>query len=273
MFRENNVFPGIFHITDAMGVSFTLIEGKNEAFLFDAGYGTENVRSFVRNMTDKPIKVFLSHGHHDHVLGSRWFDRTHLCREDMEEFRARTGRDQRMKVAKQAMEKGVMLPEDFMVASVPLPEPIIFTEQTAGFDSETEDLGCLKIRIIRVPGHTPGSIVVYVPEFSLLLTGDNWNPCTWMWFPNSINAFEWRENMRRVISALEDETKTGISQVLCSHQANVRSGTEIKKYLEYMTFERMSTAPAVEMGSPIHTHQIVHDEWTLVFDRSKIRKE
>ena len=28
MFAAGNPFPGIFHITDEMGVSFTLVEGK-----------------------------------------------------------------------------------------------------------------------------------------------------------------------------------------------------------------------------------------------------
>ena len=83
MFQTNQVFPGITHITDAMGVSFTLIEGREHAVLFDTGYGMENVRSFVKTLTDKPVTVLLSHGHHDHVLGARWFDKTYLSREDL----------------------------------------------------------------------------------------------------------------------------------------------------------------------------------------------
>ena len=43
MFTNCRPFPGITHITDAMGVSFTLIEGGDSALLFDAGYGREDV--------------------------------------------------------------------------------------------------------------------------------------------------------------------------------------------------------------------------------------
>ena len=46
MFTACNPFPGIFHITDEMGVSFTLVEGEDSALVFDAGYGTEDV---IRN--------------------------------------------------------------------------------------------------------------------------------------------------------------------------------------------------------------------------------
>ena len=43
MFVSCNPFPGVFHITDAMGVSFSLVEGEDSALLFDAGYGLEDV--------------------------------------------------------------------------------------------------------------------------------------------------------------------------------------------------------------------------------------
>ena len=271
MFQPNEVFPGIYHITDAMGVCFTLIEGSERAVLFDTGYGTENVSSFIRTLTDKPVTAFLSHGHHDHMLGARWFDRTYLCLEDMEEFRERTGPIQRAKVAKQAQEREVPLPDDFMDAVIPMPEAIRFTERAAGFESLSEDLGGIKIRIIHVPGHTPGSIMIHVPAYHLLLTGDDWNPCTWMWFPTSMNADGWRRNMQTAISALEQETGTEIRRILCSHQPMLKEGAEMKGFLEYMTDERLKTAPEVDMGAPIDTHQIVKDEWTLVFDRSKIK--
>ena len=270
MFQQNEVFPGIRHITDAMGVSFTLIEGRDRAVLFDTGYGTENVSDFLRTLTDKPVKVYLSHGHHDHVLGARWFDNTYLCGEDMDEFRERSGIMQRKKVAEQAAEKGIRVPDDFFDAVIPLPEAIRFSYTISGFESLDEDLGGVTARVIRVPGHTPGSIVIHVPEYSLLLTGDDWNPCTWMWFPTSMKADGWRRNMVSLITALESGKSAAVSHVLCSHQPMLREGCEIKGFLAYMTDERMRNAPFVDMGAPINTHSIVRDEWTLIFDADKI---
>ena len=269
MFRPNQVAPGVTHIADAMGVCFTLIEGKNSAVLFDTGYGTENVYDYIRTLTDKPVKVLLSHGHHDHMLGARWFDKTFLCREDLDEFRERTGNLQRTKVARQAQERSVPLPDDFMDAVIPEPEAISFPNRTAGFESRKEDLGGLILGIIHVPGHTPGSIMIHIPAYGLLLTGDDWNPCTWMWFPTSMSADGWRRNMMTAVRALEEESGTEISRILCSHQPMPREGAEMKAFLAYMTDERLKTAPPVDMGAPINTHQIVKDEWTLVFDQSK----
>ena len=273
MFKTNGICPGVTHITDAMGVSFTLIEGEKSAVLFDTGYGMDDVGAFIRTLTDKPVKVLLSHGHHDHMLGARWFGKTYLCKEDMDEFAERTGNLQRTKVMRQAAERGVPVPPDFLTVPVALPEAIRFSGKTGPFENKTEDLGGLEIRVIRVPGHTPGSIVLHVPDRGLLLTGDNWNPCTWMWFPSSINAREWRDNMFSLITALEEENGTEINRVICSHQPAVREGSELKGFLAYMTDGRLDSAPAVDMGAPINTHQVTEGEkgWMLVFDRDKIK--
>ena len=272
MFRHNPVFPGISHITDAMGVSFTLIEGKDRAVLFDTGYGIEDTGAFIRMLTDKPVTVFLSHGHHDHILGAKWFEKTWMSRQDMEEFNERTGQVQRSKVAEQACKLGLTLPDDYIDAAIQAPECIPFTDKMAEFDCMNDDLGDISIQIIRVPGHTPGSIVIYVPAYRLLLTGDDWNPCTWMWFPTSMRADGWRDNMVSLMNTLEKEYREEIGKVLCSHQSAAREGKELKAFLSYMTDERMKKAPPVDMGSEINTRQIVKNEWTLIFDADKIRE-
>ena len=272
MFTAIRPFPRIAHITDNMGVSFTLIEGTDKALLFDTGYGLENVRDYIGTLTDKPVKVLLSHGHHDHMLGARWFPETFLCEQDMEEFRERTGHLQRTKIKKQAESKGIMITSDFMEAGIPLPQPIHFTEETGTFESTTENLGGTEALIIHVPGHTPGSIVVSVPEYRLLLTGDNWNPCTWMWFPSSLSAAVWRENMICLIRTLENWKGIETDTVLCSHQPVIRDGDELRSFLDYMTVNRMENADPVDMGAPIHTCMIRKEEknWTLIFDKDKI---
>ena len=272
MFTATEPFSGITHITDAMGVSFTLIEGSDRALLFDTGYGTENVAEWIRGKTAKPLKVILSHGHHDHVLGSRWFSETYLCGDDLPEFAVRTGFQQRMKVKQKADTMGIPLPDDFLTAPIKEPRRICFAEKTAGFESLRENLGGISVQIIKVPGHTPGSIMLYIPQYDLLLTGDNWNPCTWMWFPSSLSAKTWRKNMYTLIDALEKELEKPIHHVLCSHQPILREGEELKAFLEYMTEDRMEKSEAVDMGSTIHTYQVTEKnrEWTLVLDKDKI---
>jgi len=271
MYMVNEIFPGIRHITETMGVGFTLIEGSERAILFDTGYGMEDVKAFIGTLTEKPVSVLLSHGHHDHMLGARWFPKTYLCEEDTEEFLERTGRGQRTKVESQAKAQNVPVPEDFMTAEIALPEAIRFNEKAGPFDRRRENPGSLEVQIIKVPGHTPGSIVLYVPEDDLLLTGDDWNPCTWMWFPTSVAAHLWRNRMKELIRILEEENGREIRNVICSHQPMRRDGRELKEFLEYITDERLVNAPAIDMGAPINTHEVRNDEkgWQLIFDRDK----
>ena len=271
MFTSSRPFPGVTHITDAMGVSFTLIEGEDSALVFDAGYGTEDVASYLRTLTDKPFELILSHGHHDHILGARWFDHSLMDPEDLEEFRLRAGREQREKVKAQAEGQGIAVPDDFLTAPIPEPEFLKYTGTVGAFACCGFDLGNLEVWALRVPGHTPGSVVLYVPSLRLLLTGDDWNPCTWMWFPCSLPVRQWHGNMIRFLAALEKECGSDPRHVLCSHQPAPRQASELKDFLAYMTEARLQAALPVDMGSPIRTRQVICPEraWVLLFDGEK----
>ncbi len=271
MFTCSRPFPGITHITDAMGVSFTLIEGENSVLVFDAGYGTENVAAYLRTLTDKPFELLLSHGHHDHVLGARWFGRSLMDPADMDEFRLRTGVGQREKVKGQAAEKGLPVPDDFLTAPVPDPAPLQYTDTLGTFPCRSFDLGSVEVRALRVPGHTPGSVVLFIPSLQLLLTGDDWNPCTWLWFPCSLPVRQWHADMVRLVSLLEASSGKEVTRVLCPHRPAPREGRELKEYLEYMTEDRLRAAEKVETGTPVDARRVTNPSrgWELLFDAAK----
>lgn len=273
MFTVNPVFPGITHITDAMGVSFTLIKGEDRAILFDTGYGTEDVSAFVRGLTNKPAEVILSHGHHDHVLGARWFEEARILREDLEEYALRTSETQRRSVMNQAREKGIPVPEDYLTAPGPRICPLELKGKAGAFSFGETDLGSCRVLLFHVPGHTAGSLMLFIPDRSLLLTGDNWNPCTWLWFPCSKPAPVWRDNMLALLKRLEETEGSLPRHALCSHQPMLRDGAEVKAFVEYMTDAVLDSAPPVNMNSPIRTHEVRNDAmgWNLVFDRDKLR--
>lgn len=234
------VLPGVWHITDEMGVCMTLLAGAKHALLADTGYGLKNVQAFVRTLTPLPLTVLLTHAHHDHILGARWFTETCMLETDLPDFEEYTSDFQRRRVRDQALAKGLCPPDDFLTAPIARPQPM---------KPCALDLGGMTAQIMAVPGHTPGSAVIYVPERKLLLTADNWNPCTWLFFEQALPVEIYRENMRRV-------QKLPFEYVLCSHQPRLFERRALDDFLNGLTDEALRNAHRVDMGRKTDTREI-----------------
>lgn len=255
-FEVNAVFPGVRHIRDEMGVCMTLLTGEDRALLIDTGYGTENVLSFIRTLTDKPLTVMLTHSHHDHAMGARWFDQVHLMTEDCGTYAEFTGPAMRKRVAQQAAGKGIAVDAAFLTADFPAPMLLAPREI---------DLGGLTAQIISCPGHTPGSAVVYIPQHQLLLTGDDWNPCTWLFFEAALGAKAYRRNVRALLTL-------PFRHVLCSHQLRMYPREMMEAFLDALTDEALRAAEKVAIAPYTHidTRQVrVPEEQVFVFDYAK----
>ena len=273
MFQKLVFSSSVEHIMDAMGVCMTLIHGEHESILFDTGYGLENVRTYIDGIAPGKRIVVLSHGHHDHILGSQWFDEVFLHPDDAEEYHLRTGAEQRKKVWNQAIAKGLNIHKSFLRNDCPTPEPLPMEASFGKFQAHKMCLEDMQVWLIHVPGHTPGSLMGYVPEQKLLLTGDNWNPCTWLWFPSSLAVQQWKKNMTDLLHEIEEYS--GVSKVLCSHQHRVFSAEELYAYLDWISEDAVHKADEIVMDQHIHTKQLVLPEkgWTLVFDADKYERQ
>lgn len=256
-FEQNHVCEGITHIRDCMGVCMTLIEGERAALLVDTGYGVEDVAAFVAAQTQKPLTVLLTHNHHDHALGARWFGKTVMLPEDRAEWHIFAGEAKRLVVLGQARAKGlVVTEEDFLSGACHMPYDI---------HDGALDLGGVTARIIPCPGHTPGSCVVYVPERRLLITGDDWNPCTWLFFEAALPVKEYRANVKQ-LQQLE------FDHVLCSHQLDLYPRRKFDDFVNTLTDDVLRAATPVSIGGYEHidTRQAnVTEGQILVFDWAK----
>lgn len=255
-FTANEVLPGVHHIQDGMGVCMTLLTGSRSAVLVDTGYGLENVHAYVRTLTELPLTVVLTHGHHDHALGARWFNHTLMFPQDAEDFRTYTGAEMRKRIANQASLRGLTVPENYVEAELTMPLPL---------SPQTVNLGGMTVQLLHCPGHTPGSAVVYVKERQLLLTADDWNPCTWLFFPAALPMQEYRANVRK-LQALP------YTHVLCSHQPMLFHRSMMDDFLSGLTDEVLQKAKSVniEPYTAIDTRQanLPHDQ-IFVFDWAK----
>lgn len=130
------------------------------------------------------------------------------------------------------------------------------------------DLGGMTAEIIPCPGHTPGSCVVHVPERSLLLSGDDWNPCTWLFFPAALNVWDYRDHVRGLL-------KLPFEHVLCSHQPALYPRETMSAFLAGLTDDAILAAHPVCIApyEDIDTRQAdLPQDQILVFDWAKAQR-
>ena len=260
-FSANWICPGVCHISDAMDVHMTLLAGRDQALLVDAGYGTEDVSAFVRGLTERPVTLMLTHAHHDHALGARWFERALMLEGEQKVYETYTADFWRRRVLASARGKGLAVDEQaFLDAVMPPPDTL---------RPGRWDLGGLSAVVIPCPGHTPGSAVVYVPEYRLLLSGDDWNPTTWLFFPEAVPIHTWLANMRRLCA------EWNFRNVLCPHSPDLHPRERLEFFLSALTDQAIRAARPVPTGEwlGLHTAQVdISDGQCIVFDAEKARQ-
>ena len=236
-FTVHQVLPGVHHMEDSLGgVHMTLVVGNKQALMMDAGYGAYDVSAQVRQITDLPLTLILSHGHHDHALGAMWFDEAFMDPRDLPVLWHYTGPVERERVIRRAGLTG-QAAHAYRSRQIPQPKPL---------GEGPLDLGGLTVLPIRVPGHTPGSVALLVQEHRLLLLGDSWNPQTWVFFPEALPVDTYVASFRRLMASPFD-------LALAPHQAEPVS----RDYLLAFQAGLITNGPAVAKPFVVPGHERV----------------
>lgn len=135
-------------------------EASRDAVVVDPGMMRQAERDMVTNFIkgqELNVKhILLTHLHLDHVTSARWLaDYTHadVCGSI---FDAELGRELPEQVAQFHLKVEV--------------EPLTLDRHLA--DGDTIPLGNEVIQVMHVPGHSPGGLAYYLPQSSLLFSGD-----------------------------------------------------------------------------------------------------
>ncbi len=67
------IAPGTWCLSEFRLVNAFLVEGRERTALIDTGCGIGNLRDTVRELTDKPLVILITHGHFDHDGGVKQF--------------------------------------------------------------------------------------------------------------------------------------------------------------------------------------------------------
>lgn len=153
--------PGIYLIDEAHEATGYLVIGEEKACVIDTMNGYNDIHKAVRELTDKPLVIVNTHGHPDHIFGNVYFqEEAYLNSKDLELSRMFTNDPEFIRECEQ---KNVKMPP--------------FRDIHGG---DMIDLGGRTLEVYDLPGHTPGGILLLLPQERVLFTGDAINHHLWM---------------------------------------------------------------------------------------------
>lgn len=165
-------------------------ETTREAVVVDPGMmrtaEREMVTQFIEGQQLHVTHILLTHLHVDHITSARWLaDQTgaDVCGSLLD---AQLGRELPDQVARFHINIEV--------------EPLTLDRNLA--DGDTIPLGDEIIRVLHVPGHSPGGLAFYLPESGLLVSGDTI-------FNGSVGRTDlWGGNMAQLLSSINEKIYT-----------------------------------------------------------------
>ncbi len=190
-FKTQNFAEGVWHIEDSRGGVLYLVAGTEHALLIDTGWGTGNLPKYIASLTSLPVYVVNTHGHRDHTSGNDQFPEVYIHMDDLP------------------------LVDETSTHYIPIHDGYIF------------DLGKRLIRVIRVSGHSPGSICLLDTQTRTLFSGDTPRPGPiWLHLETSLTVQEFSRSLRHL---LEFEEEFDI--LAPSHGAPEPAGSQLQDLL------------------------------------------
>ena len=174
-----------------------LLLGGERALLIDTGDGLGNLGQVVKEITDLPLTVALTHRHCDHACGRGWFSVPAYVHEaDMTPLMSLLS----SKIAAKAISYRWTKQSDF------LPKPYN-AGYTALTDGAVFELGGRAVSVMHMPGHTAGSVIFLDDKHRMMFAGDNiTEKGMWMHLPGNLSIEEWTAACGRILKLCDKYT-------------------------------------------------------------------
>lgn len=146
-----------------VGFHCYLVLGSERAVMIDSGMGIGSLMEKIREITDLPVSLILTHGHPDHGGGAAEFEKVEMWEADFDVYEKmackefRIGDVSHMPGGEEAVAK--LQPDG------PAPSGLA--------DGQEIDLGGRVLKVIYAPGHTHGSVAYFDAQTGSMFTGDN----------------------------------------------------------------------------------------------------
>ena len=166
-----------------------LIEGKDRALLIDGLTGVGSLMAFVRELTDLPVIMAVTHGHIDHI-GAAWeYKEVFIHPDDI----ALMYTDHHS--APESRFNFISLRGEKLPATIEDVVPPCNVKTYPIYDGDIFDLGGVELEVIAVPGHTYGTVVFLDRKARVIYSGDACNPNTLLCLPGSTSIEEYRTSL------------------------------------------------------------------------------
>ncbi len=161
------------------GVRFFLLTGTEKALLIDSGMNIRNAKEIASGITTHPVSLLNTHADRDHIGSNSQFTSCYMHPAEMPLYRESGNQNE----------------------VIPIREGDII------------NLGNRELRIIHLPGHTPGSIAVLDVQHRVLISGDP------IQAHGRIFMFGSHRNMRDYITSMEhlETYRNQIDEIWPSH--------------------------------------------------------
>ncbi len=138
----------VYSILDAGGCSFYVVIGSERAAVIDTGITLNGeIRPIIAQLTDKPLCLVITHAHLDHMHHVNEFETVYMSHDEL-------------KIDKDILHQITGGMESYLKDTIDITT-----------DSEI-NLGESVLSVCKVPGHTPGSVVILDEKNNMLFTGD-----------------------------------------------------------------------------------------------------
>ena len=222
-----------WNISDYFLDNYYVAVGDEYAALIDTGAGIGNIIDDVRKITDKPIKVLLTHGHLDHLGGMYAFEEAYMHERDDKLYQ-----EHYPSVAMRKWYIETRVPIRFpgeghidaLVEQLPEEKDLTLFPYIPIKEGDTIDLGNRILEIYETPGHSPGHVSYLDRANRLLFSGDTINDSIIIFNKEGGNREE-LEIYSHSIKKLWD-LSDAYDTLLVGHENPVMHKEVVKDYLE-----------------------------------------
>jgi len=203
--------PGLTAPEDAC---IYLVDAGSELVLIDAGLGRglDRMERNIRSLGFEPAQVWhviATHCHIDHIGGLAGMK---------ERYGSKVIAHELDRAGIEGEKPGLTAAEMYGVDYSPVKVDVLIKG-----DQDSKWLGDLEFSFLHTPGHTPGSISIYLDtsDGRVLFGQDIHGPFSPAW---GSDLGQWRSSMERLLALNAD--------ILCEGHAGVFRGEEIRRYIE-----------------------------------------